>query len=169
MALYKIENDISNDLKHFADLYKMTCEEFINKYTDKYKEDNGVINLTGKIIVSLRADSDKNLPFDLLSVFIPEEEKKYYKASLIYAGHISFIKLEYIYEDGKVSYLYKDDECPPMNWEEFMEYEGDVVYCCKEKGFSVDDIKSQIEMFISSMHDYNYRFNEKDIIILEGL
>ncbi|HEY5562730.1 MAG TPA: hypothetical protein VIK72_13420 [Clostridiaceae bacterium] len=164
MALHIVENgDFKNDKDHFKQLYNMTYEEFIDTYSD----DSEVIDLTGKIVVSLRADSENNLPMDLLTVFIPEEQRHNYKANLIYSGHIAFLKLEY--KGGKVIYLYKDDECDPVDMNEFFDYENDVVFCCEEKGFETKDIELQIEKFIQGVYDYNFILDRYNVIVLVGL
>jgi len=163
MAIFKLEYDFKDDKEHFEELYEVTYEEFIEKYGD----DKEIIDLTDKVIVSLRADSDRNLPMDLLTVFIPEEEKHNYKATLIYAGHIAFIKLEY--KDGKIVYLYKDDECSPMTFEYFLSIEDDATYCCEQNGFKVSDTELQIEKFIQSVYDFNFILDIDNVIVLEGL
>ena len=164
MALIRLEEwDFKDDLEHFETLYDMDYEKFINTY----KRDIIIIDLTDKIVVSLRADSNKNLPLDLLTVFIPEEFKYNYKATLIYSGHIAFIKL--VYNNGLIKYFYKDDECQPIDMDELLNSGDDVVYCCEEKGFKSSDIELQIEKFIQATFDYNYKFDKNNIIVLQGL
>jgi len=164
MALLQFDNwDFKDDLEHFETLYNMEYEEFINTH----KQNNITIDLTNKIVVSIRACSDKNLPIDILTIFIPEEIKNKYKSTLIYAGHIAFIKFEY--NNGLIKYSYKDDECYPVDMDELLNSGDDVVYCCEEKGFKNSDIELQIEKFIQATFDYNYKFDKNNIIILQGL
>jgi hypothetical protein len=164
VALLRISQvDFKSDTVHFEKQYEMNYEQFI----EKYNGDNIIIDISDKIIISLRADSDYNLPMDLLTILIPEEDKYKYKATLIYSGHIAFIKLEY--KDGKIVYFYKDDECHPGTWDEWMSWDGDVKFCCEEKGFTVRDMEIQVEKIIQSTFDYNYKFDKDKIIVLEGL
>lgn len=141
----------------------MTYEEFIN-----YHSDNIVIDLTDKVVVSIESIwNDSKFPANILAILIPEEEKYKYKATLIYSGHIAFIKIEY--EDGKVKYFYKDDECMPQTYKELEQYESDIFYQCEENGFKKEDILEQIELIIRSKYDFRYKLSKDSLIMLEGL
>lgn len=167
MALLNFKNDLQNDKEHFESLYKMTYEEFIGEYA----EDNQVIDLTGKVVVCIESaweyPEPARLPADILAILIPEGEKYKYKASLIYSGHIAFIKIEY--EDGRIKYFYKDDECCPQTYAEFCEYDASVFYQCEENGFQKDDVLKQMEMTIKVSHDFGYELDADNLIILQGL
>lgn len=164
MALLKINrNDFSQDLEHFKKLYNMNYEEFI----DKYRDDKIEIELSDKIVVSMEADN-KKLPMTILNIFISEEERCKYKSSLIYVGHIAFIRLQY--NDGSVVFLYKDDECYPQTFKEVCEDdESDLIYCCEDNGFKKEDIICQFEKVIQSTFDYNYKVDMDKVIVLIGL
>jgi hypothetical protein len=163
MGMY--DNDFSGDMKHFESLYECTAEEFINKYRDQT-----VIDLTGKVVVSV-ADwciEKSNVPLDILGIFVDEGERLGYKSSLIYSGHISFIKVEF--NDDTIKYFYKDDECPPMTMEEFYTEECSVMYSwCTEKGKPKEDILTHIENAIRFYHDVNYKLDPNNLYIVEGL
>jgi hypothetical protein len=166
MALLRIARwDFKEDKAHFESLYHKTYEEFINLYSD----DNIIIDLTGKIVVSLEAAHcylNENLPVQLLTIFIPEEVKKKYKASLIYAGHIAFIKAEF--NDGSNLYYYKDDECYPVDITRISEL-GDLLYCCEENGFTAEDVELQIEKCVQGIFDYRFKLDRNNLILLQGL
>lgn len=163
--LYNIKNDFNNDKIYFESQYEMTYEEFINYYGD----DNEVIDLTGKVVISLTSfEPYGNTPVDLLGIFIPEGEKLGYKATLIYASHIAFIKTEH--KNGLVQYRYKDDECCPQTYKDIEEYEDcPLTYDINGRGFKLEDMVTQIERYIQSRFDLNYKLNKDDLIILEGL
>lgn len=154
----------NEDLK---ESYDMTCEEFISYYS----RDNIVIDLTGKIVVAVESIwnywKDIKHPIKVLALLIPEEEKHHYKATLIYSGHIAFIKLEY--SNGEVKYLIKDDECTPQSFDEMVEWNSSIIYECEENGFKKEDILTYIEMLIRVKYDYNFKLNKDDLILLEGL
>lgn len=141
--------------------YNKTCEEFINYYSD-----NIVIDLTDKIVVALASCDDKTLPIETLAILIPQEEEYKYKATLIYAGHIAFIKL--VYENGTINYLIKDDECCPCDFDECIE-SGDILYCAKENNFTREDILGFIEKVIQVNYDYRFKIDKDKLIMLEGL
>ena len=141
--------------------HNMTCEEFIN-----YHKDNIVIDLEDKIIVALASCDDESAPVETLAIFIPEGEKHDYKATLIYAGYIAFVKLEY--KDGKVKYLIKDDECCPCDFDECIE-SGDILYCAEENGYTREDILDFIEKTIQVNYNYKFKIDKEKLIVLEGL
>ncbi len=157
-------NDFDNDLEYFKKQYEMDYEEFINAY----KRDNVVINLTGKIVVAIESQDhfNKRKPCEILGIFVPEEERLGYKATLIYAGHIAFIKCEF--KSGKIVYYYKDDECCPQNFEECIN-SGDILYSAEETGFTRNDILQQIQMWLRLSYDFNYEVKEEDLVMLAGL
>jgi len=164
MALFQINrDDFSQDLDHFIKLYDMDYLEFI----DKYGSDKIEIELSDKIVVSAFADNEK-LPMNILTIFIPEEDRHKYKSSLIYVGHIAFIKLQY--DNGNTLFIYKDDECYPQTFKEiYDEDETDLSYCCEDNGFKKEDIIYQFEKLIQSTFDYNYKIDMDKVIMLIGL
>lgn len=165
MALFNIKNDFNRDMKFFEQMYDMTCQEFI----DYYGDDNEVINLTDKVVVSIDSfEPDGNTPIDLLAILIPEEERYHYKATLIYAGHIAFIKLER--KNGTIEYLYKDDECCPQTYADIEGYaDSHLTYDINERGFELEDMVTQIQRYIQSRFDLRYKLDKDSLIILEGL
>lgn len=156
MSLINNNRDgFSRDTKHFEDMYNMTYDEFIANHKDIE------IALHDKIVIVIEPHNDTECPVNIISAFIPEEIKHNYKATLIYAGHISFIKLEY--KNGRILYLYKDDECyPQLLSERFKEN------TLSFEGYEEIDVMSQIERFIQSTFRYNYTINKDNVIILEG-
>lgn len=166
MALLKFKNDFSDDMEHFKDLYECTPEQFISGYSDNIE-----IDLTGKVVVAVEAPcllwGKATLPINILAIFIPEEEKYSYKATLIYSGHIAFLQIKRT--DGKIQYFYKDDECYPQTYTDFERCESECFYECKENGFEDKDILKQIEMQIQVSHDFKFKAKPENLIILEGL
>ena len=57
----------------------------------------------------------------------------------------------------------------PCNYDELIEFEDDIVYCCEEKGFNSKDILTQIEKTIQGLYDYNYVLDKDRLVILQGL
>lgn len=149
---------ISNE--DLREIYDKTCEEFINYYSDRIE-----IDLTDKVVVAVSYSDNELTPIEVLSVLIPEQEKHGYKATLIYSGHIAFVKLEY--NDGRIKYLIKDDECPPQSFDDCIE-NGDILYCAEENGYTRNDILKYIENFIR-VHNFKFNIDKEKLIMLEGL
>lgn len=174
MALLRFrKGDMDDDLEHFLKMYD--DEEVAGGYENfmkYYGDDNIEMDLTGKVLISVDGignyfNDDANIPIDILTLFVDEGQRFKYKPKLIYSGHIAFLIIER--ENGDKDYFYKDDECYPQTFEEFLECDGDVIYEAKERGFTVEDVKQQIEMVIKSRVDFNYKFDPQNIIILHGL
>ena len=173
MALIRFEHDMQDDEEDFKDSYDEGevaggFENFIKAYGD----DIITIDMTGKVLISVDSmdgyfGKDKNLPINIMTLFYDEGTKHKYKPSLIYAGHIAFLKIAY--EDGRVSYFYKDDECYPQTLHKFLEDSCSTVYHATERKFTQDDIKSQIEMLMNSRVDFRYKIDPEEVIVLEGL
>ena len=150
----------------FVELYDETAEEFIAKY----EEDIISIDLTGKVLVAVESAWawGNDFPVEIKAILVPEEQRYGYKATLIYAGHIAFVKLEY--KDGRETrYLIKDDECEPSTLAELIHYESSIVYQCEKQNYTIEDMLEQIEMIIRSKYNFKYKLKRDNIIFLEGL
>lgn len=180
MALLKIEHDFQDNKDLFKRLYTDDDLEQFDRGIDGtyegfiryYSSDNEVIDMTGKILVSVRGiDNYFNhqafTPIRIMTLFYDEGDKHGYKPELIYSGHISFLKI--YRDDGSIKYFYKDDECPPQTWSEFISEHSSALYEAKEMGYSITDVEKQIEMLIKSVVDFNYTFNAEDVYVVEGL
>lgn len=156
MSLINNNRDgFSRDKQYFEDMYEMTYDEFITNYKDIE------IELNDKVVIVVEPHNDTECPINIISAFIPEEIKHNYKATLIYAGHISFIKLEY--NNGRIIYLYKDDECYPQTLSETFKEE-----TLNFEGYEEVDVMNQIERLVQSTVRYGYVINMDNVIILEG-
>lgn len=161
-------DDFKKDESKFCETYSdfKSYQQFIDYYTD-----NIHIDLTGKIVLSVAGHclNKVNTPMDILAIFIDEGERFGYKSELIYAGHIAFIKC--VFKD-KTIWRYKDDECMPVNYQDFVYggCSGDLVYewCEEGTGYKVDFFK-QIKYFVRSVFDLNYELDSNKLVILQGL
>ena len=171
MALIQThKGELSGDLEHFKQLYEIGYEEFIGEYED----DNIIIDLEDKIVVSLTTHClEGKTPLEVLAVFIPEDERLKYKSILIYSGHIAFVKCEF--ENGKVIYKYKDDECYPQTLEEVLgmdnhREESTLMYSVRDYGFTKEDVITHIERYIQVNYDFNYKIEDiSKVVVLQGL
>lgn len=161
--LINLEQKINESEADFKDSYGMTFQEFIDEYGAEE-----ILDLTDKVVVSIESSwNNKNFPACIHNIFIEEGKKKKYKASLIYSGHIAFIKCDF--EDGSVRWLYKDDECPPHTLKESIEWDDSFIYHCNINGFEPKDILTHIERLIQTNLHFNYKLEEDSVILLHGL
>lgn len=161
MSIYG--KNFKNNLEDFKKWYNVECEEFIKQY------ESSRTDLSNKIVVAVEAIDPLieyiNLPMTILGMFVDEGDSREYKAELIYAGHITFIKGTF--KNGTIEYHYKDDECSPQTLSEFYDAEETI-----QTYWTKNNVYKQIEYYIYSAHDftYNNRLDFKDrIIMLKGL
>lgn len=179
MAFYRLEYDFKDDKELFEDLYTNDDQEQFDRGLDgtyegfiRYYSDNEVIDMTGKILISVRGignyfGHDAFTPIKIMTLFYDDGDKYGYKPELIYSGHISFLKINR--DNGDIQYFYKDDECRPQTWEEFLNEHSSALYEAQERGYSIEDVQKQIEMFIRANIDFYYTFNAEDVYVVEGL
>lgn len=146
----------------FTKLYKMTPEEFMSKYDPDY-----TIDLSDKIVVVMSGyqDGDTKYPLEVLGMYFPED---HHKATLTYNGHISFIDIRTKSKDERVEILYKDDECPPLDFDEFVDC---AIWDDEDfPDFNGDVMFKIIECYLRGALQDPFIEVEKDkLIILQGL
>lgn len=179
MGLKKFKHDFNNDLDFFIKIYNDDDFEITGyqDYIDYYdKEDVITIDLTNKCIVSATnfccdTKNELKFPYIPLTIFSDDGDKYGYKATLIYAGHIAFLKLDYT--NGKTLWFYKDDECYPTTIQECIE-DTDVAHfwdCARHNGFTDEEIIGYTEALYKTNIDYNFKLptDLNNVIILQGL
>lgn len=78
MAIFgsDFERDMAENNEQFKNIYDLTIEKFIDSCTDPV-----IMDLTDKVLVSIACSSHKNIPSDILTIFIPETKTSIIKQS----------------------------------------------------------------------------------------
>lgn len=163
MALITIGFDDFNEKEeHFEHKYGCSYMEYIVKYGI-----DELIDLNDKVLVTLSPEEEgANRPANIHQVFIHDNKFGAYKSTLVYAGGVVFLIIDY--KRGNKRILYKDDKCCPCDFRNCIE-SGDILYIAEYNGYTAQDIFDQIEKCIQINHSYNFQLREKQLILLEGL
>lgn len=159
--------------KLFIDLYKMSPDEFMEKYDTEYSIDD----LHNTIIISVESRvsppkviEDVKYCVNILDVYTPKEGQR---AALNYCGHIAFVEVS-SKSGERIALLYKNDECFPQSFNEW--YDEFIINEDEEGSKGVIPTKVQVLEIVKAMirgycqdPDLNVGISENNVIVLQGL